>query len=122
MQQLSAPWPEYRTLLAVDKTKILNWNIESLTGIANRNQLKAHSHSKNAKAVRFSYDAFFHELGAIRMHDGNWNVPLALQAREIADAPSRKRAMYKRRFTLMTGLREQVSAFLTGFASPQMPQ
>src|ERR1700676_4750319 len=24
MQQLSAPWPEYRTLLAVNKTKILN--------------------------------------------------------------------------------------------------
>jgi uncharacterized protein VirK/YbjX len=98
-------------LFDVVRTLAASWKIESLTGIANRNQLKAHSHSKNAKAVRFSYDAFFQELGAKRMHDGNWDVPLAPQAREIADAPSRKRAMYRRRCTLMTGLREEVSAF-----------
>jgi uncharacterized protein VirK/YbjX len=109
-------------LFDVVRTLAANWKIESLTGIAHRNQLKAHSQSKNARAVRFSYDTFFHELGAIRMHDGNWDVPLTLQAREIADAPSRKRAMYRRRISLMTGLREQVSAFLTGFASLQMHQ
>jgi uncharacterized protein VirK/YbjX len=109
-------------LFDVVRTLAANWKIESLTGIANRNQLKAHSHSKNARAVRFSYDTFFHELGATRMHDGNWDVPLTLQAREIADAPSRKRAMYRRRITLMTGLREQVSAFLTGFGSAPMVQ
>jgi uncharacterized protein VirK/YbjX len=107
-------------LFDVVRTLAVNWKIERLTGIANRNQLKARSHSKHAKDVRFSYDTFFQELGARRMHDGNWDVPLILQAREIADAPSRKRAMYRRRFTLMTGLREEVSAFLTGFRSVRM--
>jgi uncharacterized protein VirK/YbjX len=96
-----------RTLAAV-------WNVWKLTGIANRNQLKAHSRSKNARCVRFSYDAFFQELGARLSRDGNWDVPLTLNARAIADAPSRKRAMYRRRSRLIAELRNEVSAFLTG--------
>jgi uncharacterized protein VirK/YbjX len=96
-----------RTLAAI-------WNVERITGIANRHQLKAHSHSKHAQAVRFSYDSFFQELGASRMHDGNWDVALTSQTRGIADAPSRKRAMYRRRFILMARLRDEVS---TRFAS-----
>jgi uncharacterized protein VirK/YbjX len=108
--------PHY-LLFDVVRTLAASWNIESLTGIAERNQLKRHSHSKSAKAVRFSYDTFFKELGARPTRDGNWDVPLTLPAREIADAPSRKRAMYRRRFTLIAGLREEVSAFLTGFGS-----
>jgi uncharacterized protein VirK/YbjX len=101
-------------LFDVVRTLAASWKIESLTGVANRNQLKARSRSQNAKAVRFSYDAFFQELGAGRLRDGNWDVPLTLQAREITDAPARKRAMYRRRFALMAGLREQVSAFFDG--------
>jgi uncharacterized protein VirK/YbjX len=100
-------------LFDVVRTLAANWAIEKLTGIANRNQLKGHSHSKNSKAVRFSYDTFFRELGARPTRDGNWDVPLTLHAREIADAPSRKRAMYRRRFTRIAGLRAEVSAFLT---------
>ncbi len=97
-----------RTLAAV-------WKIEKLTGIANRNQLKIHSNSKNARAVQFSYDNFFQELGAQPMPDGNWDVPLTLHVREITNTPSRKRAMYKRRFTLIAGLRDEVGVFLTKF-------
>ncbi len=90
-----------RTLAAV-------WKIEKLTGIANRNQLKTHSNSKNARAVQFSYDSFFQELGGSRMRDGNWDVPATLPVRDISDAPCRKRAMYRRRFALIAGLRNAV--------------
>jgi uncharacterized protein VirK/YbjX len=104
-------------LFDVVRTLVANWAIERLTGIANRHQLKGHSHSKNAKAVRFSYDTFFQELGARRTRDGNWDIPLTLHAREIADAPSRKRAMYRRRVTLIAELREDVKASVLGAAN-----
>ena len=101
-------------LFDVLRTLAINWKIERLTGIADRNQLKRHSSSKNAQAVRFSYDEFFQALGASVARDGNWTVPLAPQARQISEVPSRKRAMYRRRSALLAGLRERISSSLGG--------
>jgi uncharacterized protein VirK/YbjX len=88
------------------------WRVESICGVSNRHQLKAHSSSMHANAVRFSYDAFFQELGARPRCDGNWDVPTSACDRRIADAPSKKRAMYRRRFALLNELRSEVRTSL----------
>lgn len=175
MQVLSAPWPEYKTLLSVESTKLLNIGRRASLAwaVARSRRFRALVDESVTKCpwVRpamdrhpilfrplmsmfldprlslrqlftyYSYDLeftsthinralpnffplnlkeplwinFFQELGAQPMPDGNWDVPLTLQARKIADAPSRKRAMYKRRFTLIAGLRDEVGTFLTKF-------
>ncbi|MGO9993603.1 MAG: DUF535 family protein [Steroidobacteraceae bacterium] len=88
------------------------WRVEAICGVSNQHQLKAHSSSKHANAVRFSYDAFFQELGARSTCDGNWDVPTTACDRKIADAPSKKRAMYRRRIALLNELRSEVTASL----------
>jgi len=104
-------------LFDVLRTLASIWRIGEIRGIATNRQLKAQSSGKRARAVRFSYDGYFKELGGLRALDGNWDVPADRPARSDAEIPSRKRTMYRRRAEFIAGMRAAVSASIRGAAS-----
>jgi uncharacterized protein VirK/YbjX len=100
-------------LLDVVQTLACVWGISEIVGVSAQNQLKGHSKSRYADSVRFSYDAFWLESGATPRPDGNWHLASAQRQPRLEDVPSRKRAMYRRRFALMDGLRHSIASRLS---------
>ena len=93
------------------RTLCSQWGIVAIRGVSQRHQLKVRSRSGSA-TVQFSYDAFFAQLDGELDSDGNWSIPLRAAERQIRDAPSRKRAMYRRRITLISNILESIGARL----------
>ena len=53
--------------------------------------------------VKADYDSLWQELGASRRPDGDWQMGCApLQAPDLEEVPSKKRAEMRRRYELMT--------------------
>jgi uncharacterized protein VirK/YbjX len=100
-------------LIDVMRTLAAAWEVNAIRGISSRLQLKVRSRGVGPTGVRFSYDEFFQELGGMATIDGLWTIPTRSVNRDIADAPSRKRAMYRRRNGLLDHLRETVTGKLT---------
>jgi uncharacterized protein VirK/YbjX len=84
------------------------WQIERFTGIGAAHQPKTWAKRRARAEIRFDYDRFFQDLGGARRPDGNWDVPPVAAERRREDVPSRKRAMYRRRFGLLRALRASV--------------
>jgi uncharacterized protein VirK/YbjX len=96
-------------LLDVVQTLARVWGICDIVGVSNQNQLKGNANSRYADSVRFSYDTFWLESGGAAASDGNWRVPCTPRQHNIADVPSRKRAMYRRRIVMMEGVRDSIA-------------
>jgi len=88
------------------------WGIGAMIGVSTRNQLTACAGRDKRAAVRFSYDRYFLEAGAQPSPCGNWALPTAPLAKPLADVPSRKRAMYRRRLLLLRHLDERIGSLL----------
>jgi uncharacterized protein VirK/YbjX len=99
-------------LVDVIRTLAAAWEVNAIRGISSRLQLKGRSRGRGPAAVKFSYDEFFQDLGGIGTVDGLWTIPTSTADRDIADAPSRKRAMYRRRSGLLDQLRGTVRSKL----------
>jgi hypothetical protein len=99
-------------LFDVVRTLASTWDAKAIRGIASRHQLKVRSSGRGSAGVRFSYDEFFQDLGAVDMVDGLWTIPTIFADRDVSDAPSRKRAMYRRRRVLLDQLRGTIRSKL----------
>ena len=95
-------------LVDVIRTLAAAWNAKTIRGIPSRLQLKVRSGGRGRAGVRFSYDEFFQDLGAVATPDDLWAIPTTTMDRDISDVPSRKRAMYRRRKVLLDHLRKAV--------------
>jgi uncharacterized protein VirK/YbjX len=93
------------------------WEVNAIRGVSSSLQLKLRS-GRGPARVRFSYDEFFRELGGMGTVEGLWTIPRSAVDREIANAPSRKRAMYRRRNGLLEQLRETVGSKLAPRKDP----
>ncbi len=100
-------------LLDVVQTLARVWGISDVVGVSNQNQLKGNATSRYADQVRFSYDTFWLESGGAVASDGNWRVLCAPRQHNLADVPSRKRAMYRRRIVLLGTVRDAISIRLS---------
>lgn len=74
-----------------------------LVGIDPRHHIKGAWNHRN-KRLKFDYAEFWTEGGGAVGPDGNWHLPLAGVRRDLAEAPSKKRAMYRRRYALLDQL------------------
>lgn len=101
-------------LFEVLRTLAQTWGVQSISGIAARYQPKNWAKRRARREVRFGYDAYFQDLGGERADDGNWAVPVQAAERSLEEIPSRKRAMYRRRFAMLRALRASVAARFTG--------
>jgi uncharacterized protein VirK/YbjX len=108
-------------LVEVIRTLAAAWNVKTMRGTPSRLQLKVRSSGRGSAGVRFSYDEFFQDLGAVATPDGLWAIPTATMDRDIADVPTRKRAMYRRRRVLFEHLRTTVTSKLTGEVTTDRP-
>ncbi|MEM5315363.1 DUF535 family protein [Paraburkholderia sp. JHI869] len=77
--------------------------VDALTGVTQKTHVSA------ATAIRFSadYDGFWRELGGVEV-DGRFVLPLRPYHRDISEVPSKRRAAFRRRQTLIADLLEQI--------------
>ncbi|MTW10480.1 DUF535 domain-containing protein [Pseudoduganella eburnea] len=78
------------------------WGCEHLVLVGNRNRTVCVKSVRKGK-VKADYDSLWQELGASRRPDGDWQMGCApLQAPDLEEVPSKKRAEMRRRYELMT--------------------
>jgi uncharacterized protein VirK/YbjX len=98
--------PPYLLLRAL-RSLAAAWGVSGLTGIDPDNHVKGRWNLRDSR-LKFDYRAFWSENGGCRSGLGNWALPLVLPTRELSDVPSRRRAMYRRRYEMLDRLDDTV--------------
>lgn len=89
------------------------WGVTTLVGVDETFQVKGRWNHK-AQERRFDYAGFWAEAGGVTLGDGNWQIPVAVPQRPMDDVPSKRRAMYRRRYALLAEVAAQVAQAMTG--------
>jgi len=79
------------------------WNVRRLTGIDPAHHVKGRFNLRAAR-LKFDYRAFWRDNGGVVGDGGNWRIPLQVPERPMEGIPSRRRAMYRRRYAMLAGL------------------
>lgn len=98
--------PPYLLLRAL-RSLAAAWRSDSLKGVDPDNHVKGRWNLQ-ASRLKFNYRQFWAENGGSRVDLGNWQLPLKATERALEDVPSRKRAMYRRRYEMLESLDEQI--------------
>ncbi|WP_298233233.1 DUF535 family protein [uncultured Azohydromonas sp.] len=76
------------------------WGVSALVGIDPAHHVKGRWNLRSRR-LRFDYRRFWSEVGASQRGDGYWQAGLQPLPRDLAEVPSRKRAMYRRRWAML---------------------
>lgn len=95
-------------LMAALRAACAAWRTARLAGIDPAHHVKGRWNLRGRR-LRFDYVGFWQEQGGQRAADGHWTLPLALPLRAAADMPAQKRAMYRRRQSLLDGMAARVA-------------
>ncbi len=87
----------HHLLLAIFQTACADWGITEIRGIDPEHQVKKRRNT-DKQGFRFDYRNFWTELGAVQLGDQDWLLPNQPQRRAVEDIPSRKRALYRKRY------------------------
>jgi uncharacterized protein VirK/YbjX len=87
------------------------WQVPALLGIDPEHHIKGRWNLRSRR-LRFDYRRFWSELGARQRGDGYWAAALQPLPRDLAEVPSRKRAMYRRRWALLDGMAQSLQDVL----------
>ncbi len=98
--------PPYLLMHAM-KSLARSWQVESLMGIDPHHHVKGRWNLRDSR-LQFDYRSFWLDQGGVREPGGNWSLPLATTQRQLEDVPAKRRAMYRRRYTLLQGLDEAI--------------
>jgi uncharacterized protein len=98
-------------LMAVLRTCARLWGVRRVIGAGEPFQVKGRWNHRATERM-FDYQLFWTEVGGTQQGDGNWDLPLAVPQRPIEDVPSKRRAMYRRRYALLEALTASVEAAL----------
>lgn len=97
------------------------WGATSLKGVDPENHVKGRWNLRDSR-LRFDYRAFWEEHEARRGDDGNWTMPLDTALRPLEDVPTKRRAMYRRRYAMLEALQQAVDTLPDArHAAPAMP-
>ena len=99
-------------LMAALRSACSAWGVDHLAGIAPQHHIKGRWNLRRSR-LRFDYQAFWHEQGGYRAADGNWTLPTQQAQRPLSQVPSQKRAMYRRRQTLLDRLDGSIADLLS---------
>jgi len=86
--------------------------VTRLTAVDPLNHVKGRWNHR-ASRLKFDYREFWIELGGSAADDANWKLPLAVPQRPLAEVPSKRRAMYRRRYSMLDAMVEQMIAFVS---------
>lgn len=98
-------------LLIVLKHLAAQWGL-SLQGVDPAHKARKRRFATRRNRYFFDYRGFWTANGGALGPDGRWHLTLAVELRDPADAPTRKRAMYKRRAELVASLPTNIEAAL----------
>jgi uncharacterized protein VirK/YbjX len=104
-------------LLHVLRHLARRWGVADLRGIDPEHHVKGRWNLRRTR-LQFDYRAFWQESGATQRPDGHWQLPLVLAMRGPEDVPSKRRAMYRRRQSLLAQVESQVVRAFGGGAGP----
>ena len=79
------------------------WDVTQLIGVDEAYQVKGRWNHR-ATERRFDYAAFWADASGVLLRDGNWQLPVAVPVRAIEDVPTKRRAVYRRRYALLDSL------------------
>lgn len=86
--------------------------VQTLYGVSNRQQVYKHKvliTIPGARRLAFDYDSFWREVGGVEA--GDWfRLPIQLEKRDLAEIKSKKRSMYKKRYTMLDELALKIQA------------
>ena len=83
------------------------WGATRLRGVDPENHIKGRWNLRDSR-LRFDYRAFWAEHEGVRDTDGNWALGLATAQRPIEEVPTKRRAMYRRRYAMLESLQDAV--------------
>jgi uncharacterized protein VirK/YbjX len=95
------------------------WGTTRLVGVDPENHVKGRWNLRDSR-LRFDYRAFWQEHEATRDTDGNWSLPLDTALRPLEEVPTKRRAMYRRRYAMLEALQLAVST-LADVRHPKPP-
>jgi uncharacterized protein VirK/YbjX len=84
------------------------WGAARLQGVDPENHVKGRWNLRDSR-LRFDYRAFWAEHEAVRDASGNWTLPLHTALRPLDEVPTKRRAMYRRRYAMLEALQLAVS-------------
>jgi uncharacterized protein VirK/YbjX len=84
------------------------WGATRLCGVDPENHVKGRWNLR-ASRLRFDYRAFWAEHEGARAEDGNWSLPLGTAMRPLEEVPTKRRAMYRRRYAMLEALQQAVA-------------
>ena len=85
-----------------------HWGATRLEGVDPENHVKGRWNLRDSR-LRFDYRAFWQEHEAVRDAGGNWSLPLDTALRPLEEVPTKRRAMYRRRYAMLEALQLAVS-------------
>ncbi len=83
------------------------WGATRLQGVDPENHVKGRWNLRDSR-LRFDYRAFWAEHEGVRDEDGNWSLPPATALRPLEEVPTKRRAMYRRRYAMLAALQSAV--------------
>ena len=84
------------------------WGATRLEGVDPENHVKGRWNLRDSR-LRFDYRAFWAEHDGQRAPAGNWALPLDTALRPLDEVPTKRRAMYRRRYAMLEALQLAVS-------------
>ncbi|MFL6699729.1 MAG: DUF535 family protein [Vitreoscilla sp.] len=79
------------------------WGTTRLVGVDPENHVKGRWNLRDSR-LRFDYRGFWGEHEGVRDASGNWSLPLDTALRPLEDVPTKRRAMYRRRYAMLEAL------------------
>jgi hypothetical protein len=98
-----------------------HWGATRLLGVDPENHVKGRWNLRDSR-LRFDYRAFWAEHEAVRDEGGNWSLPLETALRPLEEVPTKRRAMYRRRYAMLEALQQAVDTLADArHALPPVP-
>ena len=122
-------WPVYREItkslhrmrprdLLVATLRLLcqELRVSKIYAISNnfRHHQGAYFGDCKAEKLLLNYDEVWAEHGGVRLNNGFFEIPVAPVYREISELPTRKRALYRRRYRMMDGVVDDIARICRG--------
>jgi uncharacterized protein len=97
------------------------WGATRLQGVDPENHVKGRWNLRDSR-LRFDYRGFWAEHEGQRVEGGNWSLPLATALRPLEEVPTKRRAMYRRRYAMLAALQSAVDTLSDArHALPRLP-
>ena len=90
-------------LVHTQRVLATQWGATRLQGVDPENHVKGRWNLRDSR-LRFDYRAFWAEHEATRDEGGNWSLPMDTALRALEDVPTKRRAMYRRRYAMLEAL------------------